>query len=107
MRLEKVLPHLIESDQTGYIKGRFIGENIRLISDIIEKHENKEGMILSQVAQAPKEAVNMTLRNSVIFIKSLNGNRTIVQNSSNTIETQVIHRRWEGKSILLNLLALF
>ena len=46
MRLEKVLPHLIESDQTGYIKGRFIGENIRLISDIIEQHENKEGMIL-------------------------------------------------------------
>ena len=38
-RLEKVLPHLIESDQTGYIKGRFIGENI-------EQHENKEGMIL-------------------------------------------------------------
>ena len=45
-RLEKVLPHLIQSDQTGYIKGRFIGENIRLISDIIEQHENKEGMIL-------------------------------------------------------------
>ena len=45
-RLEKVLPHLTESDQTGYIKGRFVGENIRLISDIIEQHENKEGMIL-------------------------------------------------------------
>ena len=45
-RLEKVLPLLIERDQTGYIKGRFIGENIRLITDIIEQHENKEGMIL-------------------------------------------------------------
>ena len=45
-RLEKVLPYLIEGDQTGYIKGRFIGENIRLISDIIEQHENKGGMIL-------------------------------------------------------------
>ena len=45
-RLEKVLPHLIERDQTGYIKGRFIGKNIRLISDIIEQHESKEGMIL-------------------------------------------------------------
>ena len=45
-RLEKVLPHLIERDQTGYIKGRYIGENIRAISDIIEQHENKEGMIL-------------------------------------------------------------
>ena len=45
-RLKKVLPHLIKSDQTGYIKGRFIGEKIRLISDIIEQHENNEGMIL-------------------------------------------------------------
>ena len=45
-RLEKVLPLLIERDQTGYIKGRFIGENIRLITDIIEQNENKEGTIL-------------------------------------------------------------
>ena len=45
-RLEKVLPLLIERDQTGYIKGRYIGENIRLITDIIEQYENKEGMIL-------------------------------------------------------------
>ena len=45
-RLEKVLPHLIERDQTGYIKDRYIGKNIRAISDVIEQHENKEGMIL-------------------------------------------------------------
>ena len=37
---------MIERDQTGYIKGRYIGENIRAISDIIEQHENEEGMIL-------------------------------------------------------------
>ena len=34
-RLEAILPHVINSDQTGYIKGRYIGENVRLISDII------------------------------------------------------------------------
>ena len=45
-RFEKVLPHLIESDQTGYIKGRYLGENIGVFSDIIEQHENKGGMIL-------------------------------------------------------------
>ena len=28
-RIAKVLPSLIHEDQTGYIKGRFIGENIR------------------------------------------------------------------------------
>ena len=34
-RLEKILPKIINHDQTGYIKGRFIGENIRLIQDIM------------------------------------------------------------------------
>ena len=30
LRIEKVLPHLINPTQTGYVKGRFIGEGIRL-----------------------------------------------------------------------------
>ena len=34
-RLEKVLPKLINADQTGYVKGRYIGENIRLIQDLM------------------------------------------------------------------------
>ena len=34
-RLEKVLPKLISPDQTGYVKGRYIGENIRLIEDLM------------------------------------------------------------------------
>ena len=33
-RLEKVLPKIINPDQTGYVKGRFIGENVRLIHDV-------------------------------------------------------------------------
>ena len=35
-RIAKVLFTLIHEDQTEYIKGRFIGQNIRLIADIIE-----------------------------------------------------------------------
>ena len=35
-RLQKVLPLLIKDDQTGCLKGRFIGENIRKIIDIFE-----------------------------------------------------------------------
>lgn len=34
-RIEKVLPTLINPDQTGYVKGRYIGENVRLIYDLI------------------------------------------------------------------------
>ena len=31
-----VLPTIISCDQTAYVKGRYIGESIRLISDILE-----------------------------------------------------------------------
>ena len=41
-RLEKVLPSIINPDQTGYMKGCYIGENVRLIQDIIE-HTNLTG----------------------------------------------------------------
>ena len=34
-RLQNVLPKIINSDQTGFLKGRFIGENIRLIDGLI------------------------------------------------------------------------
>ena len=35
-RLKKVLPFLVNHDQTAYVNGRFIGESTRLISDILE-----------------------------------------------------------------------
>ena len=34
-RIEPMLPRLIHGDQTGFIKGRYIGENIRLINDLM------------------------------------------------------------------------
>ena len=34
-RIRKVLPKIINNDQTGFLKGRFIGENIRLTDSII------------------------------------------------------------------------
>ena len=36
LRLKKVLPKIINEDQTGYIKNRFIGLNLRQIQDIID-----------------------------------------------------------------------
>ena len=41
-RLEQFLPNLIHSDQTGFVRGRYIGQNIRLSSDIMEFSNNKQ-----------------------------------------------------------------
>ena len=35
MRLQKVASSLVNSDQVGYLKGRYIGENIRIINDVM------------------------------------------------------------------------
>ena len=45
MRLEKVLPKIIHPCQAGYIRGRYIGECIRAISDIMSftKEKNLPG----------------------------------------------------------------
>lgn len=41
-RIKVHLDKLINRDQTGFIKGRFIGENIRLIYDIIQYTDHKQ-----------------------------------------------------------------
>ena len=48
LRIEKVLPRLINCNQTGFMKGRYIGQNIRLINDIMEqtKLQNIPGILL-------------------------------------------------------------
>ena len=47
-RLREVLPSLICCDQTAYVKDRFLGESVRLISDILEtsKTFNVKGYML-------------------------------------------------------------
>ena len=35
MKLQMVISDIVSNDQVGYIKGRFIGKNVRIIEDII------------------------------------------------------------------------
>ena len=48
-RLKKVLDNLINENQKGFIAGRFLGENVRLIYDILfeAKKQNVPGLLLS------------------------------------------------------------
>ena len=48
-RLKKVISNLINYDQPAYIKGRFIGESIRLIDDILynTEQENIDGVLFA------------------------------------------------------------
>ena len=41
-RVKKVLSNLIHSDQTAYVKDRYIGESVRLISDILEYTDSND-----------------------------------------------------------------
>jgi hypothetical protein len=47
VRLKQVLPSVINPDQVAYLKGRYIGQNIRTILDIMEytKDNNEDGII--------------------------------------------------------------
>ena len=47
-RLKTVLDHLIHEDQKGFLKGRYIGDNVRLIYDTLQYTEknNTPGLLL-------------------------------------------------------------
>ena len=48
-RVKKVIPSLISSDQTAYVPGRYIGESVRLTSDLLEytNIHNLPGILLT------------------------------------------------------------
>lgn len=71
-RLQKVMDNIINENQTGYIKGRFIGNNSRLILDILEycENNNKDGILLFVDFQKAFDSVEWnflfkTLQNSI------------------------------------------
>ena len=58
-RLKQVLPNLINCDQSAYVKGRFIGESIRLIDDILyhTEQENIDGVLFAADIQKAFDSV--------------------------------------------------
>ena len=47
-RMQKVLGDIVSNDQTAYLKGRYMGTNMRLVGDIIDYYDmiNKSGILL-------------------------------------------------------------
>ena len=62
LRLKTVLPDIISSKQTAYVKDRFIGEGARLISDILEVTNtlNIEGYMLTIDFEKAFDSLNHT-----------------------------------------------
>ena len=53
-RIRKVITNLIHSDQMAYVKGRYIGESVRLVSDILEHTDNNSIEAISFAADFQK-----------------------------------------------------
>ena len=67
-RLKTIMSKLVNSAQTAYTSGRYIGENTRLVYDLIHwtKNNKKPGMILAADFEAAFESVAWNYLQSVI-----------------------------------------
>ncbi len=99
-RLKEVLPSIIDNDQTGYLKDRYIGENIRILEDIIffTKKNCLPGILLSIDFEKAFNSLNWsflfkTLERAnfgkvfISYIKTLyNDTQTVTSNNGNLCE---------------------
>ena len=61
LRMKKVIPNLINYDQTAHVKGRSIGESIRIIDDMLyhADQENLDGILFAADLDKPLTLWNM------------------------------------------------
>lgn len=103
-RLQEVLPFLIDSDQSAYLKDRFIRENVRLLQDLafFSKENNLHGIILNIDFEKAFDSVNWnfmyrTLREFDFGDILINYFKTMYNN----IESAVLNNGGSGKFIKL------
>ena len=93
-RLCKVLPIIVEDDQTGYIKGRFIGCNIRMIEDamIYTNSNNLPGILLNIDFEKAFDSINWTFIDECLAAFNFgNGFRSFIKALYNNISSAVIN----------------
>ena len=62
-RIKIVIGNIIKHDQTGFIKGRFIGDNIRHLLDAIDNHEEDGKPELLFIADFKKAFDGISFKN--------------------------------------------
>jgi hypothetical protein len=67
-RIKNVLPLLISEDQTGFISGRYIGDNIRLLYDMIDylNKTNKPGLLFNIDMEKAFDSLNWGFMQKVL-----------------------------------------
>ena len=67
-RIKTVLGNIINEDQTGFVAGRYIGDNIRLIYDVIHHLEakNSNGLLVALDFEKAFDSVNWTFIDKVL-----------------------------------------
>ena len=71
-RLKLVLPDIIHKDQTGFLKGRYIGENIRKIYDLLIKADIEQipGLLLNVFFEKAFDSVSWSfIHKALNFLK--------------------------------------
>lgn len=67
-RIKYVLPSVISNDQSGYLKGRNITDNIRAVNDVLHliKQQNKSGILLCLDFKKAFDSLNLTFMEAVL-----------------------------------------
>ena len=92
-RLKKILPCLIHNDQTGFIAGRYIGENIRTLYDLFKYTEKQKipGLLLLIDFEKAFDSVAWSFINKVLnFFKFGNNIKKWVEVFYKNIKSCVI-----------------
>ena len=92
LRIRKVLSSLIHSDQTAYVKDRYIGESLRIINDVLEftDHEKIEAILFSADSEKAFDSIDHSFLFSALkcfgfdddFIQRL---RTLANNAESCV----------------------
>ncbi|WP_419612126.1 RNA-directed DNA polymerase, partial [Thiolapillus sp.] len=102
-RLKIVLPKIIHKDQTGFLKGRYIGENIRLLYDTLVYTEKEEipGLLLLIDFEKAFDSISWSFMQKCLNFFNFGPNvkkwiRTFYKNISTCVSVNGHYTKWFG-----------